>query len=81
MILERIDKVIRSYAEVWDFVRNADFEATEQAEMINKHQSWLNRVDFKDWVRLALVYFKRLRQHPKQFAAFFEDEYQSCSGE
>lgn len=68
-----IDQVIRPYAEVWDFVREADFEATEQAENINDYLSWLNRVDFKDWVPPALVYFKRFRQKPKLLAEFFKE--------
>lgn len=70
--VDLIDKVIKPYAEVWDFVRDADFEATENAETINEHLSWLNRVDFKDWVPPALVYFKHFRQKPKLLAAFFE---------
>ncbi len=69
--IDLIDKVIKPYAEVWDFVRTADFEATEHAETINEHLSWLNRVDFKDWVPPALVYFKRFRQKPKLLAEFF----------
>lgn len=69
--IDLVDKVIEPYAEVWDFVRNADFEATEHAETINEHLSWLNRVDFKDWVPPALVYFKRFRQQPKLLAEFF----------
>lgn len=67
-----IDKVIKPYAEVWDFVRDADFEATEYAETINDYLSWLNRVDFKDWVPPALVYFKRFRQQPQRLADFFQ---------
>lgn len=70
--IDLIDKVIKPYAEVWNFVRDADFEATEHAETINEHLSWLNRVDFKDWVPPALVYFKRFRQKPKLLAEFFE---------
>lgn len=70
--IELIDKVIKPYAEVWDFVRNADFEATEHAGTINEYLSWLNRVDFKDWVPPALVYFKRFRQQPKLLAEFFQ---------
>jgi hypothetical protein len=69
--IDLIDKVIKPYAEVWDFVRDADFEATEHAETINEHLSWLNRVDFKDWVPPALVYFKRFRQQPQRLADFF----------
>ena len=69
--IDLVDKVIKPYAEVWDFVRNADFEANLHAETINEHLSWLNRVDFKDWVPPALVYFKRFRQQPKLLAEFF----------
>lgn len=70
--IDLVDKVIKPFAEVWDFVRDADFEATEHAETINEHLSWLNRVDFKDWVPPALVYFKRFRQQPKLLAEFFQ---------
>ncbi len=72
MPIDLVDKVIKPYAEVWDFVRDADFEATELAETINDYLSWLNRVDFKDWVPPALVYFKRFRQQPKLLAEFFK---------
>lgn len=70
--MDLIDKVIKPYAEVWDFVRDSDFEATEHAETINDHLSWLNRVDFKDWVPPALIYFKRFRQQPSLLASFFK---------
>ncbi len=70
--IDLVDKVIKPYAEVWDFVRDANFEATEHAETINEHLSWLNRVDFKDWVPPALVYFRRFRQQPKRLAEFFQ---------
>ena len=70
--IDLVDKVIKPYAEVWNFVRDADFEATEYAEKINEHLSWLNRVDFKDWVPPALVYFERFRQQPKLLVEFFQ---------
>jgi hypothetical protein len=70
--IDLIDKVIKPYAEVWDFVRLAEFEATEHAETINDYLSWLNRVPFKDWVPPALVYFKHCRQKPKLLVEFFK---------
>jgi uncharacterized protein with ParB-like and HNH nuclease domain len=70
--LNLIDKVIKPYSVVWDYIRDADFEATEFAETINDYLAWLNRVEFKDWVPPALVYFNRFRQHPKLLAAFFK---------
>lgn len=71
--IDLVDKVIKPYAEVWGFVRGADFEADEQAETINninEYLSWLNRVDFKDWAPPALIYFKRFRQQLKLLAEF-----------
>ena len=53
-----IDDVIKPYSEVWSFVRDAAFEATEHADAINEYLAWLNRVDFKDWVPPALIFFK-----------------------
>ena len=73
--IDLVDKVIEPYAKVWDFVRNADFEADKQAETIrniSEYLSWLNRVDFKDWVPPALLYSKRFRQQPKLLVAFFK---------
>ncbi|MBI6179188.1 DUF262 domain-containing protein [Serratia proteamaculans] len=70
--IDLIDKVIKPYAEMWGFVRDADFEATEHAETINEYLSWLNRVDFKDWVPPALVYFKQFRQQPQRLANFLQ---------
>lgn len=70
--IDLIDHVLKPYSEVWEFMRSADFEATEYAEVINDHLGWLNRVDFKDWVPPALAYFKRFRQQPKQLADFFK---------
>lgn len=67
-----IEQVIKPYAEVWDFVRNANFSATQHAEAINEYLYWLNRVDFKDWVPPALAYFKRFRQQPDALLAFFK---------
>lgn len=70
--IDLIDHVLNPYAEVWEFIRSADFEATEYAEAINDHLGWLNRVDFKDWVPPALAYFKQFRQQPKRLADFFK---------
>jgi hypothetical protein len=70
--VELIEQIIKPYAEVWEFVRDANFEATEYAETINEYLSWLNRVDFKDWVPPLLVYFKRFRHQPSLLARFFK---------
>lgn len=67
-----IDEVIIPYAEVWDYIREAEFEAMELAETINEYLSWLNEVDFQDWVPPALVYFKTFRQKPKLLSEFFK---------
>jgi hypothetical protein len=70
--VELIDDVIVPYSEVWDFVREADFEATEHAESINSTLSWLNRIDFKDWVPPAILYFMKFRNSPALLNDFFQ---------
>jgi hypothetical protein len=67
-----VDNVISPFSEVWNFVREADFEATEHAESINDYLSWLNRVDFKDWVPPAILYFQKFRNKPAQLNEFFK---------
>jgi uncharacterized protein with ParB-like and HNH nuclease domain len=69
--IKLVENVIKPYSEVWDFIKNTDFEATEHAEEINEYLSWLNRVDFKDWVPPALVYFKLFRHKPQLLKEFF----------
>lgn len=66
-----IDEVIDPYAKVWAFVRSANFYAPTHAEAINDLLSWLNRIDFKDWVPPALLYFKRFREQPDLLERFF----------
>lgn len=59
-----IDNVVRPYAEAWNVIREADFDAEERAETVNGYLRWLNRVDFKDWVPPALLYFTRFKNDP-----------------
>jgi hypothetical protein len=68
--VQLIDNVIQPYAEAWDTIREADFEAKEHAEAINEYLRWLNRVDFKDWVPPALLYFTRFKDKPSLLVAF-----------
>ena len=70
--IELIDNVLKPYAEVWDYITDASFEATHHAEIINEYLFWLNRVDFKDWVPPALLYFKIFRQKPTMLVDFFK---------
>lgn len=67
-----MDDVIKPYADIWDFIRDADFTATEHAGTVNNYLTWINRIEFKDWVPPALVYCKRFRQRPDLLADFFK---------
>lgn len=67
-----MDDVIKPYADIWDFIRDADFTATEHAETVNNYLTWINRIEFKDWVPPALVFCKRFRQRPDLLADFFK---------
>lgn len=65
-----IDDVLVPYAAQWDHLRHADFKSTEQAEVVNDYLTWLNLVEFKDWVPPALVFFKRFHSQPALLAEF-----------
>lgn len=67
-----VDDVIAPLAEIYSFLKEANFQATEAAEDINEQLRHLNRVDWKDWVPPALSFFKKFRNQPRLIADFLK---------
>lgn len=67
-----VDGVIATYAAIYSFLKDANFQATEAAEDINEQLRHLNRVDWKDWVPPALSFFKKFRNKPRLIADFLK---------
>ncbi len=67
-----VDDVIAPFADIYSFLKEANFQATEAAEDINEQLRHLNRVDWKDWVPPALSFFKKFRNQPRLIADFLK---------
>lgn len=68
-----IDVVLLPMAQAYTEVREADYASQIHAEQINEHLRWLNRLEFKDWVPPALLFFVKHRQQPEQLLIFLEN--------
>lgn len=68
-----LDEVLLPMAEAFGELRNADYASQKYAEQVNEHLSWLNRLEFKDWVPPALAFFVRHRNEPETVLRFFRD--------
>jgi len=67
-----VDNVIEPYSDIYSFLKEANFQATDAAEEINEQLRHLNRVDWKDWVPPALSFFKKFRNQPRLIAEFLK---------
>lgn len=68
-----LDEVLLPMAHAFGELRNADYASQKHAEQVNEHLSWLNRLEFKDWVPPALTFFVRHRNEPDAVLEFFRD--------
>ena len=69
-----IDQVLIPIAKaLYEEVLNGAYESTANAETVNEHLKWLNRLEFNDWVPPALAFTTRNRQDSAAMAAFFRD--------
>jgi hypothetical protein len=68
-----VDEVLLPMAQAFSELRGADYASQHHAEQVNAYLRWLNRLEFKDWVPPALVFFIRHRQQPDTVLRFFRD--------
>lgn len=66
-----IDDVLEPFTEALDFIRNASYTATKNAEEVNFYITWLNRIDNSDWIPPAMLFLKMHRNEPALLADFF----------
>lgn len=64
------DNVIAKYAEIYGWLKNCDFAATEGSETINEQATHLGKVDWKDWLPPAMLFFNKFRNKPHLIAQF-----------
>lgn len=68
-----MDKLLVPMAKAYAVICDADYASPELAEAVNNHLRWLNRLEFKDWVAPALVFYIRHYNEPRALLAFFRD--------
>ena len=68
-----LDDVLVPMAQAFSELRNADYSSQKYAEQVNEHLNWLNRLEFKDWVPPALIFFVKFRNDPDKMLNFFCD--------
>ena len=68
-----VDEVLEPMAQAFREITDADYASQKHAESVNKAFSWLNRIEFKDWVPPALIYFSLHRNEPEAMLRFFRD--------
>jgi len=54
-------------------IRDADYQNNETGIQVNENLSWLNRVDFKDWVPPAIAFWMRHEKSSQKMRQFFAD--------
>ncbi|MFZ2972351.1 MAG: DUF4357 domain-containing protein [Ferribacterium limneticum] len=68
-----IDTVLEPMAEAFQEITDAAYSSQKDAEKINECLHWLNRIEFKDWLPPALVFFSKHRNDPVAMLQFFAD--------
>lgn len=54
-----IDNVLDPYAHAYDNIVNAAYESVQDAKKLNTLFTWLNRIDNKDWLPPAILYYAK----------------------
>lgn len=54
-----IDNILDPYAHAYDDIVNAAYESTHEAIRLNTLFDWLNRIDNKDWLPPAILFYAR----------------------
>ena len=70
---EFIERVLRPLAIAYEEISDAAYSSQHDAEAINGHLYWLNRIEFKDWMPPALAFMARNRNSPDKMLRFFRD--------
>jgi uncharacterized protein DUF262/uncharacterized protein DUF1524 len=68
-----IEKLLTPLATAYEEISDAAYTSQRDAEAINTHLFWLNRIEFKDWMPPALAFMVRHRNSPERILTFFRD--------
>lgn len=67
-----VDQILDPYVDAYDIVKTSSYTATANAEKINNHLKWLNRIDNSDWVPAAIQFVIQNKSDSEYMLWFFE---------
>lgn len=70
---EFIDNVLIPLSEAYQIVSKSAYESTGDAERVNAHLRYLNRLDNYDWIPPAIAYFEKQQDDRDALFHFFRD--------
>jgi hypothetical protein len=68
-----IDEIIVPMAKAYEFLTDASYESSSKAEIVNRALTWLNRLEFEDWLPPALAFALRHQNDSAKMAQFVTD--------
>lgn len=64
-----INDILHPYAEAFRILTKCDYQSSEDATEINAYLSWLNKIDNRDWLPPAILYFSQ--HHSQEDVLYF----------
>ncbi|WP_040239278.1 DUF262 domain-containing protein [Chromohalobacter japonicus] len=67
-----VEEILEPYAETLSIVREVNYRSKTDADRINNHLRWLNRIDNSDWVPAAMLFLAQHKDNPEYVEWFFK---------
>lgn len=68
-----IENTLKPLAIAYEEISDAAYASQHDAEQINEHLYWLNKIEFKDWMPPALTFMSLHRNETTNVLKFFRD--------
>lgn len=66
-----ITQIIQPHAEAYLAAKRCSYKATSHAAEVNAYLAWLNRIDFSDWLPVAIRFIVKHQNEPAYMEWFF----------
>ena len=66
-----VDDILKPYANAFDMIRTNSYTAVEKSKEVNELLTWLNRLDFSDWMPPAIAFMSQRKDDPVEIHKFF----------
>ncbi len=67
-----IEDVLEPYADALAIIKKSNYEASANAQDVNTHLRWLNRIDNSDWIPPAILFLSQQKHNPEYVLWFFK---------